>query len=42
MARVIGIDVSKLRLDVYRLEDGRAWRSATMLPASLRSPTSSA
>jgi len=23
MARVIGIDVSKLRLDVYRLEDGR-------------------
>ena len=25
MERVIGIDVSKMRLDVYRLEDGRRW-----------------
>ena len=25
MERVIGIDVSKMRLDVYSLEDGRRW-----------------
>ena len=25
MARVIGIDVSNMRLDVYSLEDGRRW-----------------